>query len=170
VDRYAECGLEGLTDRARRPHRYAHQLPEQVEAVIVAAKREKPSWGARKIRERLLRRLPSEVKVPACSTIHTILDRHGLVARARRSRTHRDGTPLSVGLHPNALWCTHYKGEFRLGMDVTGTLFTCVIDEIVTKAKHEPYALFTDGGFWRISQLVAADKPDHKTADKKGEE
>jgi len=45
----------------------------------VAAKREKPSWGARKIREGLLRPLPSEVKVPARSTIHAILDRHGLV-------------------------------------------------------------------------------------------
>jgi transposase len=61
VDRYEECGWEGLTDRARRPHRYANQLPEQLEAAIVAAKREKPSWGARKIRERLLRRMPSEV-------------------------------------------------------------------------------------------------------------
>ncbi len=61
VDRYEECGLEGLTDRARRPHRYANSLPEQVEAAIVAAKREKPSWGARKIRKRLLRRLPHEV-------------------------------------------------------------------------------------------------------------
>src|SRR5437763_15639581 len=58
VDRYAECGLEGLTDRARRPYRYANRLPEQVEAAIVAAKREKPNWVARKIRERLLRRLP----------------------------------------------------------------------------------------------------------------
>ncbi len=46
VERYEECGLEGLTDRARRPHRYANSLPEQVEAAIVAAKREKPSWGA----------------------------------------------------------------------------------------------------------------------------
>ena len=62
-ERYEECGLEGLTDRARRPC-YANQLPAQIEASIVAAKREKPSWGARKIRERLLRRLPSEVKVP----------------------------------------------------------------------------------------------------------
>jgi hypothetical protein len=56
VDRYEECGWEGLPDRARRPHRYANQLPEQLEAAIVAAKREKPSWGARTIRERLLRR------------------------------------------------------------------------------------------------------------------
>ena len=100
-ERYEECGLEGLTDRARRPQRYANQLPEQIEAAIVAAKREKPNWGARKIRERLLRRLPSEVKVPARSTIHTILDRHGLVARSRRSRSRSEGTPLSEGASPN---------------------------------------------------------------------
>src|SRR5579871_2089484 len=114
-ERYEECGLEGLTDRARRPHRYANQLPEQIEAAIVAAKREKPNWGARKIRERLLRRLPSEVKVPARSTIHAILDRHGLVTHARRSRTRTEGTSLSEGARPNSLWCADYKGEFMLG-------------------------------------------------------
>jgi transposase InsO family protein len=100
--------------RAAPPH-YANQLPVQVEAAIVAAKREKPSWGARKIRERLLRRLPHEVKVPACSTIHALLDRHGLVTRAQRSRTPCEGTRLSAGLVPNALWCADYKGEFQLG-------------------------------------------------------
>jgi transposase len=42
-ERYEQCGLEGLTDRARRPFRYANQLPEAVEAAIVAAKREKPN-------------------------------------------------------------------------------------------------------------------------------
>jgi transposase InsO family protein len=114
-ERYEECGLEGLPDRARRPHRYTNQLPVQVEAAILAANREKPSWGARKIRERLLRRLPHEVKVPACSTIHAILDRHRLVTRAKRSRTQAEGTPLSQGLTPNELWCTDYKGEFKLG-------------------------------------------------------
>jgi transposase len=61
---YEQCGLEGLSDRTRRPFRYANQLPEPVEAAIVAAKREKPHWGARKIRERLLRRSPHAVKVP----------------------------------------------------------------------------------------------------------
>jgi transposase InsO family protein len=114
LDRYEECGWEGLTDRTRRPFRYANQLPEPVEAAIVAAKREKPHWGARKIRERLLRRLPHAVKVPACSTIHAILDRHGMVVRATRSRTRAEGTPLSAGSVPNELWCTDYKGEFQL--------------------------------------------------------
>ena len=113
-ERYEECGLEGLSDRMRRPFRYANQLPEQIEAAIVAAKREKPHWGARKIRERLLRRLPHEVRVPACSTIHAVLDRHGLVRRATHSRTRTEGTPLSEGLRPNDLWCTDYKGEFML--------------------------------------------------------
>jgi transposase InsO family protein len=115
LERYEECGLEGLNDRARRPLRYANQLPEQLEAAIVAAKRKKPHWGARKIRERLLRRLPHEVRVPAISTIHAILDRHGLITRAIRRRTRAEGTPLSAGLKPNALWCTDYKGEFQLG-------------------------------------------------------
>ncbi len=105
----------GLSDRTRRPYRYANQLPEQVEAAIVASKREKPHWGARKIRERLLRRLPHAIKVPACSTIHAVLDRHGLVARARRSSTRAEGTPLSEGVHPNDLWSADYKGEFMLG-------------------------------------------------------
>ncbi len=64
-DRYKEHGLDALTDRSRRPVRYANQLPQQVEAAIVSFKREKPHWGARKIRELLLRRLPGEVRVPA---------------------------------------------------------------------------------------------------------
>jgi transposase InsO family protein len=115
LDRYEECGVEGLADRARRPFRYANQLPEPVEAAILAAKREKPHWGARKIRERLLRRLPHAVKIPARSTVHAVLDRHGLVTRATRSRTRAEGTPLSAGLGPNDLWCTDYKGEFQLG-------------------------------------------------------
>ncbi len=113
-ERYEQCGVEGLSDRTRRPFRYANQLPEPIEAAIVAARREKPSWGARKIRERLLRRLPHAVKVPACSTIHAILDRHGLVKRLSRSRTRAEGTPLSEGRRPNDLWCTDYKGEFQL--------------------------------------------------------
>ena len=114
-ERYEQCGWEGLSDRARRPFRYANQLPEPVEAAILAAKREKPHWGARKIRERLLRRLPHAVKVPAASTVHAVLDRHGLVKRMARPRTRAEGTPLSDGLQPNDLWSTDYKGEFQLG-------------------------------------------------------
>ncbi len=110
-ERYEQCGLEGLSDRARRPFRCANRLPEQVEAAIVAAKREKPYWGARKIRERLLRRLPHAIKVPAASTVHAVLDRHGLVQRMARPRTRAEGTPLSDGLRPNELWSGRLQGR-----------------------------------------------------------
>jgi len=51
-DRYKASGLEALTDRSRRPWRYGNQLPQQVEAAILNCQREKPHWGARKIRTR----------------------------------------------------------------------------------------------------------------------
>jgi transposase InsO family protein len=113
--RYQDEGLEALNDRSRRPVRYANQLPDPVERMIVAAKQEKPHWGARKIRELLIRRLAGDVRVPARSTVHAVLDRHGLVREARKRRNRPEGTPLSVGLAPNDLWCTDFKGEFKLG-------------------------------------------------------
>jgi len=114
-DRYKECGIEAISDRPRRPHRYGNQLPSQIESMIVSMKRNKPHWGARKIREKLLRQWDASVKVPAKSTIHAVLDRNGLVKHGRRKRGHAEGTLLSLGQEPNELWCTDYKGEFLLG-------------------------------------------------------
>jgi len=62
-DRYKEHGLTALSDRSRRPVRYANQLPQQVESLIVRLKAEKPHWGARKIRELLVRRLDGDIKI-----------------------------------------------------------------------------------------------------------
>jgi len=114
-DRYKEHGLEALTDRSRRPVRYANQLPEQIEGLILRAKREKPHWGARKIRELLLRKLDGDFRVPANSTIHAVLCRHGLVKALGRRRPRAQGTALSQGSNPNDLWCVDFKGEFKLG-------------------------------------------------------
>jgi transposase len=108
-ERYKEHGLEALTDRSRRPVRYANQLPPQIENLIVAAKRDKPHWGARKIRELLVRRLDGDIRVPAKSTIHAVLHRHGLVKIPGRPRPRATGTPLSTGAAPNDLWCTDFK-------------------------------------------------------------
>ena len=114
-NRYRDQGLEALTDRSRRPVRYANQLPDQVERLIVDLKRDKPHWGARKIRELLVRKLAGDVRLPAKSTVHAVLDRHGLVNRARIRRNRANGTPLSAGANPNDLWCADFTGEFKLG-------------------------------------------------------
>src|SRR5215471_8318830 len=112
--RYQEHGCAALTDRSRRPVRYANQLPHQIESLIVQLKRDKPHWGARKIRELLVKRLSGDVRIPAKSTVHAVLDRHGLVGQARKRRNRAQGTPLSEALVPNDLWCTDFKGEFKL--------------------------------------------------------
>jgi transposase InsO family protein len=115
-NRYKEHGLEALTDRCRRPVHYANQLPEQIETLIVRCKREKPYWGARKIRELLVRRLDGDCRIPAQSTIHAVLHRHGLVKGLNQRRRRRaTGTLLSAGAQPNDLWCADFKGEFQLG-------------------------------------------------------
>ena len=100
-DRYKEHGLEALTDRSRRPVRYANQLPGPIESLVVAFKRDKPHWGARKIRVLPVRRLAGDVRVPAKSTIHAVLDRHGLVKRMGRPCGRATGTPLSQGMAPD---------------------------------------------------------------------
>jgi transposase InsO family protein len=114
-ERYKEHGLEALSDRSRRPVRYANQLPSQIESLIVTAKRDKPHWGARKLRELLVRRLDGDIRIPAKSTVHAVLHRHGLVKVPGRPRHRATGTPLSIGAAANDLWCADFKGEFKLG-------------------------------------------------------
>src|SRR6186713_1807452 len=113
-DRYKDCGIGAFSDRSRRPQRQANRLPPQLEAVIVHLKREYPGWGAPKIREKL-RGQSSAPHLPAISTVHAVLDRHGLVKRRRRRRPRATGTGLSRPTQPNARWCADYKGEFLLG-------------------------------------------------------
>jgi len=113
-DRYKECGLSALQNRSRRPYRQSNKLPFQVERTILGIKREHPSWGAPKIRDKLLRQFP-QIKPPAVSTIHAVLDRNNLVKRRKRRRHKAKGTPLHGAHDPNGLWCADYKGEFMLG-------------------------------------------------------
>jgi transposase len=84
-ERYKDCGVTAFNDRSRRPHRQANRLPAPLEATIVRLKREYPGWGAPKIREKLRQQAPGP-QLPAISTVHAVLDRHGLVQRRRRRR------------------------------------------------------------------------------------
>ena len=117
-NRYKDCGVQAFTDRSRRAYRQANRLPAQLEAVIVHLKREYPGWGAPKIREKLRQQFTGP-HLPAISTVHAVLDRHGLVHRRRRRRYAAKGTGLSQPTEPNALWCADYKGEFMLAIGGT---------------------------------------------------
>jgi len=94
-ERYQACGLDGLYDRSKAPYRQANKLPFQVERAILGLKKEYPSWGAPKIRDKLIHDYPM-IPPPAVSTIHAALDRNGLVKRHKRRRYKACGTPLSA--------------------------------------------------------------------------
>ena len=113
-ERYKECGLEGLSDRSRRPYRHVNRLPFQIERLIMLLKQDYPHWGAPKIREKLARAYP-HIHCPAISTVHAVLDRHGLVNPRKKRRYRAQGTPLGNPGKPNSLWCADYKGQFLLG-------------------------------------------------------
>jgi len=113
--RYQQDGIRGVYNRSRAPHKHPNQVPFEVEQLIVRLKKEKPRWGAPKIRELVARRHPS-VKLPATSTIHCVLDRHGLVNKKKKRRAKFKATAsyLSTPKQPNDLWCTDFKGQFRM--------------------------------------------------------
>ena len=89
-NRYQNTGAYALVDRSRKPHRYGNQLPEQLERTLVKIKREKPYWGAPKIRELLIRRFPN-VRPPAVSTVHA--GRQTVLLSSHRERSRQ---PLSA--------------------------------------------------------------------------
>ncbi|MGA3159353.1 MAG: IS481 family transposase [Steroidobacteraceae bacterium] len=112
-NRFKNSGIEGLTDRSRRPYRHANRLPFQIENLILQIKEKHSSWGAQKIRDKI-KLLHSTIHLPAISTVHAVLDRHNLVSNGRRKRYKAEGTTLSNATRPNDLWCADYKGEFML--------------------------------------------------------
>ena len=113
--RYKKLGEMALVEQKRTPHRYANSLPVEIEALILSLKREYSNWGAPKIREKIIKKYP-DVKTPATSTIHAVLDRNGLVKHRKcRKRYKSKGTNLSDVTKPNELWCADYKGEFMMG-------------------------------------------------------
>ncbi len=112
--RYQSEGSAGLIDKSRAPQKSFRLTPALVEKAILGLKKEKPHWGAAKIRELFIRKY-SGVKVPARSTFHTIFERNGLVKRRkRRTKPKLTGTWLSAPQEPNDLWCADFKGEFLL--------------------------------------------------------
>jgi putative transposase len=112
-NRFKSSGIEGLTDRSRRPYRHANRLPFQIENLILQLKEKHSSWGAQKIRDKI-KLLHSTIHLPAISTVHAVLDRHNLVSNGRKKRYKAEGTMLSHATRPNDSWCADYKGEFML--------------------------------------------------------
>jgi transposase InsO family protein len=99
--RYEAEGAGGLVPRSRRPRRSPGQLGAEIEDRIVAWRKQRPRWGARKIAAMLAR---EGWPVPAVSTVHQVLVRRGLVEHVPRRREPPGGWRRFVRPCCNDLW------------------------------------------------------------------
>lgn len=119
LHRYQNEGLEGLVERSRRPNTSPNKTGESVEELVVAARRQDPGWGGRKLHCHLTGQAESgdisisPEQVPAASTITKILDRHGMLADPNHA-SRRGSWRRFERNEPNELWQLDFKGEFRL--------------------------------------------------------
>lgn len=113
-NRYRQDGTRGLYNKSSAPHKHPNQLPSEIEQLIIRLKKEKTKWGAPKIRELIRNRYP-DIKLPAISTIHCVLGKHGLINKNRkRNKYHAVATYLSTPKEANDLWCADFKGQFKI--------------------------------------------------------
>lgn len=115
LKRYGAEGKNGLLERSRRPRSCPWTTTAEVQALILKERRAHPTWGPKKIRDRLHRE--HRVKSPPHkSTIGLILNRHGLSQKRRRKpgvhRLHPDH--LTEPSRPNEVWTFDFKGWFTL--------------------------------------------------------
>ena len=73
----SDAGDVGLADRSRRPLTSPQRSAANIETAVLAIRDAHPAWGARKIAACMAR---GKIEVPACSTVHAILARHGRIA------------------------------------------------------------------------------------------
>jgi transposase InsO family protein len=112
--RYAASGAAGLEEQSRAPKHIPHKTTPELVALIVAEKRKHPTWGPKKLKDVLERKLGHAL--PSRNTVGNVLDRAGLVERRKtRPRYKSTGTTLRPANEPNDVWCIDYKGQFRLG-------------------------------------------------------
>lgn len=110
IGRYRDGGEAALAEHSRRPHHSPKRVESEVEDLVLELRDRYPFWGARKLRQWLIRKGHT---MPAISTVHAILRRHdrippeaGEICRPM-CRFERE--------EPNDLWQMDFKGDFRLG-------------------------------------------------------
>ena len=105
----SDAGDDELADHSRRPLASPGRCDAAIEALVLAVRDAHSAWGARKIARCLAR---EGHDVPAVSTVHAILRRHGRVAPPA-------GTPGQPYRRfekeaPNLLWQMDFKGHMPL--------------------------------------------------------
>ena len=102
--------MQPLTDRRRCPHTSPGRTPEAIEQLILSVRTENPGWGAKTIREVLLRQGYSDI--PCAKTVNNILHRYGCISPEESQKRH--AFIRFQKEQCNQMWQTDFKGEFRM--------------------------------------------------------
>lgn len=104
-----EAGEE-LTDKSRRPRSSPNHISEEVEAQILAIRKENPGWGAKRIHCVMERNGCAEL--PCVKTVNNVLNRHDCISEGESAK-HKPYTRFEKDAC-NDMWQTDFKGEFRM--------------------------------------------------------
>ena len=115
IHRYARKGIDGLEEQSRRPEHSPQQTPYAMrKAIVELRQKHRGILGPKKLRILLARRFPHEI-IPSNTTIYHILKAEGLICpKRRRQQVPRYPQPFGPVRHPNDLWSTDFKGQFKL--------------------------------------------------------
>jgi transposase InsO family protein len=114
IRRFQAEGQAGLDDKSRRP-KTTSGIDGELVLRIIELRRRYPKWGAKKLRQILLRS-SDRGEVPSAKTVARVLDRAG-EPRVRKPRRRlrvvlREHQPL-VANAPNDVWTVDFKGWWR---------------------------------------------------------
>lgn len=123
--RYEAGGLEHLADRSHRPASCPHQLPPELEALVLELRRWKPYWGPRNLVLELQRRKVSPP--PSRSAVYRCLLRANAIAPLRSRRRVESWKRWERG-GPMELWQMDVVGGFLLSDGTAAKALTGVDD------------------------------------------
>lgn len=120
--RHSKEGVEGLEARSHAPRHKPHAMGEAVRETVLALRRQRPSWGPKKLKAYLERGEGNKpeaerLRIPAVSSLGDLLKQEGLISKRRK----RPGgqvpstNPLSHADMPNRVWSIDFKGHFKTG-------------------------------------------------------
>lgn len=115
--RFESEGPSGLRDRSCQPHRSPRRISSQWLTRIRRLRRQRRSWGSRKLGARLRTEYPGQ-GAPAARTIGKWLKRMKLNRRQRRRSPRGPQLPraeLTLARRSNQVWTVDFKGWFRTG-------------------------------------------------------
>jgi len=123
--RYEAQGLEGLPDRSHRPDRCPHQMPAEMEVMVLELRRAHRYWGARRLVLELVRK--GIMPIPSESAVYRCLVRAGVIDPVKRHRRREMWKRWERG-GPMELWQLDVVGGFLLANGTSAKALTGIDD------------------------------------------